>query len=197
MQKKAFVLMCVALLALVGLASPVLAAPQAQVEVFGVDTAAFPKVAAWVAAWNAQGQFIRGVKAADVTVTEDGQSRPVLAWSEEHPGAQVVIAIEPGHALNVRDALGVSRYEYIYNQVRSWATSEQEPVYDLSLYTADGVEAAHLADFAPFVQVLDAYKPQTTAKEVGLKALAEGLRLAGDPTPRPGMGRALRMRIGA
>lgn len=189
MQRKAAIVL--ALLFLTALASPVFAATQAVVAVFDLDTAGFPEVSAWVQAWNGQGQFIGGLRAEDVAVKEDGQPRPVVQWREERPGAQVVVAIEPGRALGVRDALGVSRYEYIYNQVRSWADSEQEAIYDISLYAADGVEAAHLADFAPFVQALDAYQPQTTAQEVGLKALAEGLRLASDPTPRPGMGRVV------
>ena len=189
MQRKAAIVL--ALLFLTVLASPVFAETQALVAVFDLDTAAFPEVSAWVQAWNGQGRFIGGLRAEDVAVKEDGQPRPVVQWREERPGAQVVVAIEPGRALGVRDALGVSRYEYIYNQVRSWADSEQEAIYDISLYATDGVEAAHLADFAPFVQALDAYQPQTTAQEVGLKALAEGLRLAGDATPRPGMGRVV------
>ncbi len=189
MQRKVAIFL--ALLVFAALASPVFAASRAFVTIFDVDTAGFPEISAWVQAWNQQGRFIGGLSAKDVVVKEDGQPRPVVLWHEERPGAQVVVAIEPGRALGVRDALGVSRYEYIYNQVHSWADSEQEAIYDISLYAADGVEVAHLADFAPFVQALDAYQPQTSAQEAGLKALAEGLRLASDPTPRPGMGRVV------
>ncbi len=178
-------------LVLVGLAAPVAAAPQAQVAVFGIDTTGFPHVAAWVAAWDSQGQFIVNVQADDVTVTEDGAACDVAGWEALRPGAQVVIAVEPGRALGVRDALGVSRYEYVYHQVRSWAERATDGLYDVSLYASDGLQAAHLADFAPFIQAWDAYQPDQKTEDVGLKALAEGLQLARDPTPRPGMGRAL------
>ena len=172
-------------------ASPAAAAPQAKAIVFGVDTTGFPHISAWVEAWDSQGQFIRGIQAEDVTVKEDGVSCAVVAWKAHQPGAQVVIAVEPGRALKVRDALGVSRYEYIYNQVHSWAENAPEGLYDVSLYASDGLQGAHLADFPVFLQMWEGYTPSENKGDVGLKALAEGLQLAVDPTPRPGMGRAL------
>ncbi len=190
MSKRIFIALLIGFAALLSVI-PVGAEGQAWIAVFGVDTGDFPKIRAWVEAWDAQGKFLSGIKATDVTVVEDGQPRAVLGWEERQPGAQVVIAVQPGRALGVRDALGVTRYEYIYHQVRSWADASHAAFYDLSLYTPDGPQVTHLTDFEPFVQAWDAYHPDTTTTAVGLKALAEGLRLAADPTPQPGMGRAL------
>ncbi len=190
-MRKILLLLAVGLMA-AGVVTRVSAArPQAWIAVFGVDTADFPRVSAWVEAWDAQGRFIAHIRPADVQVSEDKQPRALAAWQEEQPGAQVVVAVEAGRALGVRDNLGVSRYQYIYNQVRSWADKPPPEPYDLSLVTSDGTQTAHLADFPTFVQALDAYKPDTKPKETGLKALAAGLKLAVDPTPHPGMGRAL------
>ena len=190
MQKKRFIVFLTALIWAVWV-SPAMAEPQARATVFGVDTTQFPRVAAWVEAWDSQGAFIRGIQTQDVTVQEDGEPRDVVTWEAQQPGAQVVIAIEPGRALGARDALGVTRYEYIYHQIRSWAERAPEGLYDVSLYASDGLQAEHLADFAPFLQALDNYTPDTQARDVGLKALAEGLQLALDPPPRPGMGRVV------
>ena len=189
MQKKRVIFL--ALIIFIGFVSPVMADSQARVTVFGVDTTGFPHISAWVAAWDSQGQFIRGIRADDVTVKEDGAPCGIITWEAQQPGAQVVIAVEPGRALGVRDALGVSRYEYIYNQIHSWAEHASSELYDVSLYASDGLLGAHLADMPVFLQMLEGYAPQHTEKKVGLKALAEGLQLAVDPTPRPGMGRAL------
>ena len=177
--------------ALLGAAAVAQAAPQARVDLFGIQTDAFPTISAWVTPWDAQGRFIAGIAPTAVQVQEDGQPRSLTRWEEQTPGAQVVIAIEPGRALAVRDVQGVSRYTFVYYQIRDWASSEHTVPYDLSLYTPDGPQIAHLADFAPFLQALEAYHPDLKTKEVGLKALAEGLRWAADPPPQPGMGRAL------
>ncbi len=190
MSKRIYLALLIGLLILLS-AFPAHAEGQAWIAVFGVDTGNFPKIRAWVEAWDSRGQFLSGIKAADVTVKEDGEPRAVLNWEERQPGAQVVIAVEPGRALGVRDELGVTRYEYIYHQVRSWADAPHAAFYDISLYTPDGPQVSHLADFGPFIQAWDAYQPDTTTTAIGLKALAEGLQLAADPTPQPGMGRAL------
>ncbi len=190
-MRKIFLWLAVGLMAAVGAARVAAAQPHAWIAVFGLDTADFPRVSAWVEAWDAQGQFIAHIRPADVQVSEDGHPRALAAWQEQQPGAQVVIAIEAGRALGVRDNLGVSRYQYIYNQIRSWADQPHDVPYDLSLVTSDGTQTAHLADFPTFEQALDAYKPDTKAEETGLKALSAGLKLAVDPTPHPGMGRAV------
>ncbi len=190
MSKRIYLVLLIGLLILFS-AFPAYAEGQAQIAVFGIDTNDFPKIRTWVEAWGPQGQFLSGIKATDVTVKEDGKPRAVLAWEERQPGAQIVIAVEPGRALGVRDELGVTRYEYIYHQVRSWADAPHAAFYDISLYTPDGPQVSHLADFGPFIQAWDAYQPDTTTTTIGLKALAEGLQLAADPTPQPGMGRAL------
>ena len=190
-MRKILLFLAVGLLAGVVAARVSAAQPHAWIAVFGVDTADFPRVSAWVEAWDAQGQFIGHIRPADVQVMEDGKPRALAAWQEQQPGAQVVVAIEAGRALGVRDNIGVSRYEYIYNQVRSWADQPHNVPYDLSLITSDGTQATHLADFSPFIQALDAYKPDTKTEKTGLKALAAGLKVAVDPTPHPGMGRAL------
>ncbi len=190
-MRKIFFWLAVGLMAAVAVARADAAQPQAWIAVFGLDTADFPRVSAWVEAWDAQGQFIAHIRPADVQVSEDGHPRALAAWQEQQPGAQVVIAIEDGRALGVRDDLGVSRYQYIYNQIRSWADQPHNVPYDLSLVTSDGPQTAHLADFPTFEQALDAYKPDTKSEETGLNALSAGLKLAVDPTPHPGMGRAL------
>jgi len=162
-----------------------------QARLFGVDTAAFPRVTAWMQIWDAQGRFVAGIRQDDVTVTEDSQPRTVAAWEAQQPGAQVTIAIEAGHALGVRDDLGVTRYEYLYNQVHSWLVASHPAIYDLNLVTSDGTQATHLADFQPFLAAWQAYKPDTKPTDTGLAALTAALQVTLDPLPRAGMGRTV------
>ena len=190
MRKKRFILLLGALLVwlAVGMA---LAEPQAWARLFGVDTDAFPRVTAWIQAWDAQGRFITGIRQTDVALTEDGQPRTVISWEAQQPGAQVIVAVEAGHALGVRDNLGVTRYEYLYNQVHSWLAAPHPAIYDLNLVTSDGTQATHMADFQPFLATWEAYKPDTKPTETGLTALTAALQLTLDPLPRVGMGRAV------
>jgi len=168
-----------------------LAASAAKARVAAVNMDNFPNAEVWLTAWDASGRFLGGIKPQDVTVQEDGAPRPVVSFSEAKPGVQAVIAIQPGHALHIHDQQGVSRYQYIYNQITSWLDSHPKGTYDLTLYTTDGVTLSHTADLNKFRTALDQYKPGAKTDKVGIQALTEGLKLVTAPPPNPAMGRAL------
>ncbi len=155
-------------------------------------TEAFPKIQVFATVQNPQGQPYHGLRQPDFTLLEDDQPVALLEVKERHPGVQVVFALNPGPPLGVRDELGVTRYEYIRLQWLSWA---QQPVrseiYDLSVTTGTGVLLRHSAQRKALAQTLTAYQPDFRASEPSLAPLDTALQLASDPTPRPGMGRAL------
>ncbi len=167
------------------------AATEARARVVAVEMSNFPNASAWLKAWDAaNGRFLGGIRQNDVSVEEDGHARPVLSFREVAPGVRAVIAIQPGRAFNIHDEQGVSRYQYIYNQIASWLNSNPKGDYDIGFYSADGQQIPHTTP-AKFRSVWSSYRPNTEVDKIGVRALSEGLRLAAMNTAKPAMGRAV------
>ncbi|MGZ9235672.1 MAG: hypothetical protein ACXW4E_09115, partial [Anaerolineales bacterium] len=75
----------------------------AYAEITSVDVQGFPQIAALVDVYDETGKFISGLKPADLTAYENGQPRPVDTLTESDAPVQLVVAINPGPALAVRD----------------------------------------------------------------------------------------------
>jgi hypothetical protein len=79
-------------------------ASQAYAEIAFVDVRGFPQVSALVDVYDETGQFVSGLRPADLTASDDGEPRPVDTLTEAEAAVQFVVAINPGPALAVRDA---------------------------------------------------------------------------------------------
>ena len=51
---------------------------------------------------------------------EDGQPHPVSELVESTPPAQIVVAINPGPALAVRDGQGIERFKRVTDVLTGW-----------------------------------------------------------------------------
>jgi hypothetical protein len=112
----------------------------AYAEIARIDAATFPQVSALVDVYDANGEFIAGLKPADITVYEDGQekqSRRSVRASEVP--VQVVVAVNPGPPLAIRDSNGVARFERVVETLRRWAEAQPDDSRDdLSLVSLSG-----------------------------------------------------------
>src|SRR5688572_29428319 len=71
----------------------------AYAEIAAVDAQGFPQVKALLDVYDETGEFITGLNPGDVTLFEDGQSRPVNTLTESAAAVQLVVAINPGPSL--------------------------------------------------------------------------------------------------
>src|ERR1044071_8359459 len=99
-------------------------ASQAYAEIASVDAEKFPQVTALVDVYDASGKFVTGLKPADLTINEDGQSRPVDTLTESDAAVQLVVAINPGPALAVRDGNAVQRFTKLVEALGQWMGSQ-------------------------------------------------------------------------
>ena len=76
----------------------------AYAEIVSVDTQNFPQISALLDVFNANGGFESNLQPSDLTVYEDGQPRPVDALTQLEVPAQIVVAVNPAPALDVRDS---------------------------------------------------------------------------------------------
>jgi len=156
-----------------------------------VNTQGFPSVAALLDVYDAQGQFVSGLQPSNLTVLEDGNPLPLTGLSESTPPAQIVVAINPGPALAVRDGQGVERYQRILERLNSWAAGRMlDPFDDLSLVTVAGVIITH-ARPADWAVSLTAFQPDFRATTPNLQSLALAFNVALEQPPLPGMKRAI------
>ena len=78
-------------------------------EITLIDVQNFPLVSALVDVYDASGQFVTGLRPSDLTAYENGQPRPVDTLTESATPVQIVVAINPGPGLAVRDGNAVQR----------------------------------------------------------------------------------------
>ncbi len=98
-------------------AAPAGAEGTAYVEIGVPDVTGFPVISTVLDAYDASGQFVSGLKLADVTMREDETARPLDELTEFPVGAQIVVAFNPGPPLGVRDGSGVTRYQKIQRAI--------------------------------------------------------------------------------
>ena len=163
----------------------------AYAEISAPDASAFPKVSALLDVYDASGQFVGGLKPSAVAALEDGNPRPVQELTENPVGAQIVIGVNPGPALDVRDGEGISRYQRVQQMLGGWAQARPADAGDnLSLVTIAGPLIAHTTPEAWLASFV-AFQPDFRATTPNIQSLALSLDAALASTPQVGMKRAI------
>jgi hypothetical protein len=163
----------------------------AYAELAAIDAADFPQVHALLDVYDANGQFISGLPPSALTVYEDGEPRPVDTISESAPSVQVVVAVNPGPALAVRNADGVARFTFVVEALSAWANAQPaESLDDLSLVSLSGSLINH-ASPRDWLVSLQSFKPDFRNTTPSFPTLAIALDTAAAATRQPGMKRAV------
>lgn len=156
------------------------------------DVKDFPRVQTYLEVQDTQGNFIRGLTADQISVIEDGSPRPASLLQLEQPGVQAAVAINPGPSFAIRNAKAVSRYDLIKEALRAWALSRTgSTIDDLSLLITNGPAVSHSSEPGQLVSTLTSETVDPRAAVPTLDTLFKAVNLATDPTPRPGMSRAV------
>jgi len=191
MRRILAILLSVSLLALPSAFARAQTASQAYAEIALVDVEKFPQVTALVDVYDASGKFVTGLKPADLTTYEDGQPRSVDSLTESDAAVQLVVAINPGAALAVRDGNAVQRFTKIVEALGEWMGSQPAASRDdLSLVSLSGSLITHASAKDWFVS-LDSFKPDFRNTTPNLQTLSIALDTVTATTPQSGMKRAI------
>jgi len=176
---------------LAGTWSLVHAQTAAYAEIVRIDADKFPQVSALLDVYDANGEFISGLKPSDITVFEDAQENKADAISESNVPVQVAVAINPGPPLAIRDSNGVPRFDKVVETLHSWSDAQPaDSRDDLSLVSLSGSLISHASVNDWFVS-LDSFKPDFRNSIPNLQTLAIALDTVNAPTPESGMKRAV------
>jgi hypothetical protein len=179
------------LLLLAGQAVVVRAQSAATANLSLIDSQGFPTVAALLDVFDAQGRYITGLQPADITILEDGVPLPVDGLSESAPPAQIVVAVNPGPALAVRDGEGIERFRRIVEVLGGWALARPpDAPDDLSLVTLAGPIITH-ADPSAWVVSLTSFQPDFRSTTPNAQVLTTALNIVNERISSPGVKRAI------
>lgn len=176
---------------LMGWGLPVRAEGQAQADLYPADASAFPTISTFLDVFDATGRFVSGLKPAQVTILEDGQPLAPQTLNEMVVPLQLVVAINPGPAFDVRDKLGTPRFQGIQDALTKWAQSlpANQPD-DMSLVSISGPIIAH-GSAKDWLVSLSAFHPDFRATTPNLQSLEAALQTVEVQPPRVGMKRAV------
>ena len=163
----------------------------AYAEVMAINAQNFPQISALVDVYDANGGFVPGLQPADLTVYEDGQPREVASVTESTPPVQIVVAINPGPSLAVRDSTGKPRFDGVVAALAAWVNSlPPESSDDLSLVSLSGSLINH-ATAKDWLVSLNSFKPDFRNTTPNLQSLSIALDTVNTQTAQPGMKRAV------
>jgi hypothetical protein len=163
---------------------------QGYAQIVAVEARGFPQVSALLDVYDQSGKFVTGLRPGDLSLSEDGEPRPVEALTESEAAVQLVVAINPGAALAVRDGNAIPRFTKIVEALRGWV--EQQPAEsrdNFSLVSLSGSLITHAKPRDWFVS-LDAFKPDFRNTTPNLQTLAIALDTA-MASAEPGTKRAV------
>ena len=165
------------------------AQPGATLTDFATNT--FPRIHLFLDVHDPNEDFVHALDAGDIRVQENGVTLAPASFEELRPGVQVVLALNPGEAFEIRNSQGVSRYDLLRQVLLGWLDKRSgSSVDDLSLLVAGGPERTHTDQPAALVEALNAYQLQPGAVNPSLDLLTRAVELAADEPPRQGMERA-------
>ena len=191
MRKLSFLLFCLSLL--LGAVSPARAQEKlASAALYPVDVSTFPKINTFLDVFDSTGIFATGLKPESVSVVEDSRTLPVDSLNEIAVPLQLVVAVNQGQSLDVRDpSTNFPRFQRISEVLVQWAQSRPADLPDdYSLVSQAGPVIAH-ATSAEFVVGLNGFKPDFRAAVPNLQSLAIALDTVSAQTTRLGMKRAI------
>lgn len=107
---------------------------------YPVDSSRFPTLSFKFDLYDPQGNYVGNLQRESVTLLENGETVPFDRFESQPQGMQVVVAVNPGPALAVRDGFGISRYDKISGALLAWVEGLPADSSDrLGLVTTIGV----------------------------------------------------------
>ena len=160
-------------------------------DLYTADVSAFPTVSVLLDVFDSNGIFASGLKPEAVTVIEDGQQFPADSLTEMAIPLQLVVAVNQGTALDVRNSVGFSRFQHVVQVLAQWVQSRSVDLPDdYSLVSQAGPVINH-ANATDFIVGLNSFQPDFRASIPNLQSLAIAIDTVSEQTPRLGMKRAV------
>lgn len=155
------------------------------------ETRFFPSIQFHMDAYDAQGNFINGLKTGDVQIIENGQTVQPATVEKLQNGLQLIIALNTNPAMATQSQ-GISSYQQIQAALVEWAKKQPaNTLDDVSFSTPTGLYLIRERKPGQVVKAFTEYQPDLAKTQPSLGSLAEALDLATDPLDNPLTKRAI------
>ena len=163
-----------------------------RVVLTGVDSNSFPTLGVEFEAYNPSGGFLTDLDASQVTILENGQSRPVNNLEIIQPGVQFTLAFNLSPELTNRYA-GVTRLANILERLQQWSQVQPGESSDqVSLATNTGLQLIRSHATAEWqTSFFDLAGLDLKTEKSSLTALTRAVDLATDPSSERAMKSAI------
>lgn len=160
-------------------------------EISQPDLSTFPTVTTYLDAFNAEGTFVDGVTAGEVTILENGVEKKPSKINQLQTPLHFILAVNSSQSLAIRDAAGNSRYSKIVKHLTNWIDTMPADVHDsMSLVWNGGVVASQLNSL-DWKNKLGTFDPQLNTSTSSLAALSFALDVAQNSPASPGIKTAI------
>jgi hypothetical protein len=157
------------------------------VRVSNPNTELFPTISMSLSVIDESGRHVPNLSPQNFTVIEDSEAIQVSAAEEKTVGLQQIFILNTTRGLRGRDALGLTRYDYVRSALIEWWGNEEAAVVgmdDLNLMTVDGNLVMHSSSAAQLASTLNSYEPGFEEELASYDLLLEALELSADPVTR-------------
>jgi hypothetical protein len=159
----------------------------ARLDLFDLQTAAFPTMTAGLDVFDSSGNFLTGLRPDAVTLLEDKQPRSLNSLKELQPGTEFALALDPGPHFAYRDSNAITRFTKLLNALGEWTAAHPDSLDDdLSLIPTGGKLATHLAKTSAFSDALSAYQPNLQSLVSNPETLSLALDAVSEPSSTVG-----------
>lgn len=155
------------------------------INLFQTDASQFPTITTLLDVFDGQGNFLTDLTAADISILEDGQTLVLESFEQVGTPLKLVVAINAGPALAVRDGLGFSRYDKMAAVLKNWAAAQPASSPDDFALVWNGGAIASQLNPSNWLARFENFDPALRNSTAGLTALAFAIDVAqqGDATP--------------
>ena len=141
------------------------------VFLYPLESGGFPSISGMFDAFDAEGQFLSGLQKGELVILEGTRTLAPEKLEEQARPLQLIVAINPGPALGIRDAQGITRFEKIARTLQTWAQSRPVNSEDrLSLVSIGGIIIGQ-ANYLDWANGLNAFRPDFLRTTPNLQVL--------------------------
>lgn len=164
----------------------------ASINLFQADSSRFPTITALLDVFDESGKFVTGLTASDLNILENGQNLGTPASFEQlQQPLRVVVAVNAGSALAIRDGLGFSRYDKALNVLKNWVADQPaSSPDDFALVWNGGIIGSQLTA-TDWLARIENFDPALRNSTPSLTALAFALDVAQQAPAEPGGKKAI------
>jgi len=175
----------IALIGLLLLFKPTWSYAQASVRlrVSNPDITQFPQISLSLSITDETGRHISGLSTSNFSLIEDGQTLEISSLDEVTVGTRQIFIINSSRGLRGRDALGLTRFDYVRTALIEWwarLDAATVGIDDLNLTALDGDLVLHTSLAAELSAALSAYEPSFEAEFASFDPLLQSLQLSSD-----------------